>query len=88
LFSGNVFDGFDGHRHGKELTNLGFANVEGHEFSAERIARGRGDGDLGVEVRSEWAGIKASATSKESREIRLVGEAKVPDSLRRPSLQN
>jgi hypothetical protein len=47
LFSGNVFDGFDGHRHGKELTDLGFVNVEGHEFSAERIARRRGDGDFG-----------------------------------------
>jgi hypothetical protein len=39
LFAGNVFDGFDGHRHGEELTNLGFVDVKGHEFSAERIAR-------------------------------------------------
>ena len=39
LFAGNVFDGFDSHRHGEELTNLGFVDVEGHVVRGMRIAR-------------------------------------------------
>jgi hypothetical protein len=55
LFAGDVFDGFDGHRHGEELTNLGFVDVQGHEFSAERIARQLRDGHFGSIQAEAWA---------------------------------
>jgi hypothetical protein len=30
LFAGNFFDGFEGHRHGEDLLNLGFTDVQHH----------------------------------------------------------
>src|SRR5208282_1159577 len=41
LLAGDVFDGVDGHRHGEELANFGFVDVEGHGSSRQgNLAQG------------------------------------------------